>query len=264
MQVIAFNIGDEVVTASHLVHMTRAVAEVVDALLVRQIQRSQVVQLVELVGNGDRPERRIAYNSDFLITTCPSTSKGTARVQPDGVKLNYVYFNNPLLAKYLRQDVPVRYDADDMSKAYAFVGRQWLPLTSKYTRQLRGRTEYEIKLLTAEHRARRSETEREAMSATLLVDFLDRVAVTEEQLLRQRQINEQRLLNESRPAEAGAESDHPAPDEAPEPGAANPDSEPPDGDDNADPVVAVPAAPPKAPRPPRAPRAVTLVPCEEF
>ena len=239
--------------------------EVYDNLPHRELHESPREAFERLLAQyGDRPERRIAYNSDFLITTCPSTPKGTARVQPDGVKLNYVYFNHPLFAKYLRKDVPVRYDADDMSKAYAFVGRQWLPLTSKYSRQLRGRTEYEIKLLTAEHRARRSETEREAMSATLLVDFLDRVAVTEEQLLRQRQINEQRLLNESRATEAGAESNHPAPDEAPEPGAANPDSEPPDGDDTADPVVAVPAAPPKAPRPPKASRAVTLVPCEEF
>ena len=169
--------------------------EVYDNLPHRELHESPREAFDRLLAQyGDRPERRIAYNADFLVTTCPSTPKGTARVQPDGVKLNYVYFNHPLLAKYLRKDVPVRYDADDMSKAYAFVGRQWLPLKSKYGRQLKGRTEYEIKLLTAEHRARRSETEREAMSATLLVDFLDRVAVTEEQLLRQRQINEQQLL----------------------------------------------------------------------
>ena len=185
-------------------------------------------------------------------------------MQPDGVKLNYVYFNHPLLAKYLRKDVPVRYDADDMSKAYAFVGRQWLPLTSKYSRQLRRRTEYEIKLLTAEHRGRRSETEREAMSATLLVDFLDRVAVTEEQLLRQRQINEQRLLTESRSSEADATFDPPAGDDLPEHGAANPNSASPEDDDGSDAVAAVPAAPPKVPRPPKAPRVVTLAPCEEF
>lgn len=216
---------------------------------------------------GDRPERRIAYNSDFLITTCPSTPKGTARVQPDGVKLNYIYFNHPLLAKYLRKDVPVRYDPDDMSKAYAFVGGQWLALSSKYTRQLRGRTEYEINLLTAEHRARRSETEREAMSATLLVDFLDRVAVTEEQLLRQRQINEQRLLNESRStpdAEATQAEASPAEGDAPVHQDVDPDLAPPNEDDASDSPAAAPAASPKPSRPPKTPRAVTLVACEEF
>jgi putative transposase len=239
--------------------------EVYDNLPHRELHESPREAFERLLAQyGDRPERRIAYNSDFLITTCPSTPKGTARVQPDGVKLNYVYFNHPLLAKYLRKDVPVRYDADDMSKAYAFIGRQWLPLKSKYSCQLKGRTEHEIKLLTAEHRARRSETEREAMSATLLVDFLDRVAVTEEQLLRQRQINEQRLLNESRPTETGGESDPPAEDDSPQTGAETPDCAPPEDDDGADPVVAVPAAPPKAPRPPKATRAVTLVPCEQF
>ena len=64
--------------------------EVYDNLPHRELHESPREAFERLLAQyGDRPERRIAYNSDFLITTCPSTPKGTARVQPDGVKLTH-------------------------------------------------------------------------------------------------------------------------------------------------------------------------------
>ena len=257
--------------------------DIYDALPHRELMESPREAFGRLIADfGERPERRVAYDSNFLITTCPSTSKGTARVQPDGVKLNYVYFNHPLLARYLKKDVPVRYDCDDMSKAYAFIGGQWLQLKSKYRRQLRGRTEWEIKLYTTEFRARRSATEREAMSAKILVDFLERVAQTEEQLLRQRQINEQRLLAESQadsdpvggalaPIEGANEEEEigyttgkcetqPAPDESTSPGAPTTNSTSPGTED----AAAVTSTPPVAPIKPSPTRKIALVACEEF
>ena len=62
---------------------------------------------------GQRPQRAIAYDEDFLIFTLPTTTKGTAQVSPGrGVKINYIYywsdaFRNPEIE---RQQVAVRYD----------------------------------------------------------------------------------------------------------------------------------------------------------
>ena len=78
---------------------------------------------------GNRPQRMIPYDQEFLMCTLPSTEKGTAKVQPgSGVKINHIYywadaFRDPGIEG---QQVPVRYEPFDVGQAYAFVRHQWV------------------------------------------------------------------------------------------------------------------------------------------
>lgn len=142
--------------------------------------------------HGSRPQRLIPYGPSFLVNTCPSTPKGKARVQADGVKINYLYYNNALLARFLGSDVPVRYEPFDMSRAYAFVERRWIPLQSRFAQTLRHRSEREVALATTEWRKRRSNVERTRLTDSKLVKFLQEIDQTETLLLERRRATEER------------------------------------------------------------------------
>lgn len=142
--------------------------------------------------HGSRPQRLIPYDQTFMVNTCPSTPKGKARVQADGVKINYIYYNSPLQARHLGSDVPVRYEPFDMSRAYAFVERRWIPLQSRFAQTLRHRSEREVALATAEWRKRRSDVERTRLTDSKLVKFLKEIDQTETLLLERRQAAEER------------------------------------------------------------------------
>jgi putative transposase len=142
--------------------------------------------------HGVRSQRLIPYGPSFLVNTCPSTPKGEARVQADGVKINYIYYNHPLLARHLGSDVPVRYEPFDMSRAWAFVDRRWIPLQSRFAQTLRHRSEREIALATAEWRKRRSDVERTRLTDFKLVKFLQEIDQTETLLMERRRAAEER------------------------------------------------------------------------
>lgn len=125
---------------------------------------------------GEREHRQIAYDDTFLRDTCPSTPKGTAKVQPgSGIKVQHFYywsndFRNPDVVK---TSVPVRYDPFDIGVVYAYVQRHWIVCRSPYHSLLEGHTEKELQVATAEMRkqARRDQT-RADVSAARLAAFI--------------------------------------------------------------------------------------------
>ncbi|MDP1956275.1 MAG: transposase family protein [Polaromonas sp.] len=135
-----------------------------------------------LAGSG-RVERRIAYNRDFLISTCPTTKAGQAKVQADGVKINYLYYSCPTLRLAYGKKVPVRFDPGDMSIAYALVEGQWLALTSRYANTLKGRTERELHLAREEYFRHRRMVEKTRLTEKTFINFLEYLDRTEAMLI---------------------------------------------------------------------------------
>lgn len=144
---------------------------------------------VGLESSGVRVQRTIRYDEEFLITTLPTTPKGTAKVVPGrGMKVNQIHywsdrFRNPAVEG---TRAPVRYDPFDVGMAYAFVEQQWVPCYSECHTILQGRSEKEIRLASHELRRRNQiSIEGKGVTAKKLADFLQSVE-SEEVLLQQR------------------------------------------------------------------------------
>lgn len=147
---------------------------------------------------GLRLHRLIPYDRDFLLSTMPSTPKCTATVKPGrGIKIHYIYywadaFRDPELEG---REVSVRYDPFDAGTAYAFCCNQWIECHSEYYSALRGRSEREIMLATAELRKRQRlhSAQKFTVTAKALASFL--IAVDDqEELLQQRNRDRECLL----------------------------------------------------------------------
>lgn len=145
------------------------------------------------VRHGTRDMRRLVYNQDFLIMTCPSTDKGHAKVQADGVKINYFYYNSPHLRKHLGASVKVRYEPFDVSVAWAFVDGQWVRLRCRFDNLLQGLGEREIALVTEEYKRRYGEARRRRLNDTSLAEFLREVQKKELLLTERKRAMEQYL-----------------------------------------------------------------------
>lgn len=113
-----------------------------------------------LLNTGSRPHQFIDYNQIFIILTLPSTRKGTAKVQIGrGVKINGFWY----AAKdgsFNHQDVvgtqvPVRYNPFDLGEAFAFVRKMWVHCISEHYSILRGKSEKELQVYSAEKRQER-------------------------------------------------------------------------------------------------------------
>ncbi|CAN7247052.1 Mu transposase C-terminal domain-containing protein [Pseudorhodoferax sp. LjRoot39] len=80
-----------------------------------------------LRSHGKREHREIPYNAAFIVASCPAVRKGTARVTPAGIKINYRWFKCPELQVpgVLGTNVEARYDPFNAGIAYAYVGGQW-------------------------------------------------------------------------------------------------------------------------------------------
>ena len=142
-----------------------------------------------LAQSGTRNHRLIPYDEDFRMFTLPTTSKGTAKVEPGrGVKINYIRywsdaFRDPEIEK---KQVPVRYDPFDSGGAYAFAGGQWVRCISEHYSYFRGRSEKELLIATAELRRRNQKhTKNLTITAKTIADFLAS-AEANEALLSQR------------------------------------------------------------------------------
>jgi transposase InsO family protein len=129
-----------------------------------------------LAQSGIRPHRMIAYDEEFRLWTLPTTARGQARVVPGkGVKINHVFYWAATLRdpEVERMPVPVRYDPYDAGVAYALVRNRWIQCISEHYSALRGKSERELMLATAELRRR---TQHHAgqftVTAKKLADFL--------------------------------------------------------------------------------------------
>lgn len=157
---------------------------------------------------GMRPMRLIAYDEDFRMSTLPTTTKQTAKVdRVQGVKINGRRYRAPefkAAAMHGRQ-VPVRYDPMDMRRGYAYVGDRWIECWCSELRGFGPVSEREIGHLSAEVRQRLRlhgtlASRRSGQMADLIEDATRREAV----LLQARRDAEQRVLlsDEERTAEA--------------------------------------------------------------
>ncbi len=154
--------------------------------------------------HGKSPHRFLSYDETFLILTSASTRKGTALVQPDGVKINYLYFNHPNLRFHIGANFPVRYDPFNLANAWAYVNGAWLKLTSRFASTLINHSEHDVGVVTAAWRNTRSATESRVLSEPHLVRLL-RELETQETWLSQRQLSlAERRMRESEDATSEA------------------------------------------------------------
>lgn len=126
---------------------------------------------------GQRPHILIPYDESFILSMLPSTSKGTAKVQPGrGVKINYIYYrcNDFFKGGVENSVVRVRYDPWDIGIAYAYIERKgWVRCESEYYARFQGRSEREIMIASQELRKRRqNHAQKFEITAKLLADFI--------------------------------------------------------------------------------------------
>jgi putative transposase len=106
---------------------------------------------IGLLQSGARAHTLIAYDSNFLIATMPTTDKGTSKVQRDGsFKANRVEYFADSLVEYVEQHLPVRYDPFDLSRAFVMGRSGWIEALSLHSHELAGRTEKEIEAISQE------------------------------------------------------------------------------------------------------------------
>ncbi len=146
---------------------------------------------------GTAPHRFVSFNETFLILTSATTKKGAATVQPDGVKIKYLYYNHPRLRPHLGELVPVRFDPFNISNAWAQVGGAWLKLTSRYASVLVNHSEHDVIVVTEAWRRRRKEVERETLSESCLIDMLKELSLNEEWLQQRQRSHAERELRSS-------------------------------------------------------------------
>jgi transposase InsO family protein len=130
-----------------------------------------------LATTGERTHMR--YDDDFRYLSLAGPrreKKGTAKVeQGRGAKINYVYYSSKFFALpgVEGTDVLVRYDPFNIGVAFAFVQGNWVECLSEYYLQLRGHTEREIQIASAELRKTQQNHGRGAsVTAKRLADFL--------------------------------------------------------------------------------------------
>lgn len=87
-----------------------------------------------LRSHGHRDHRAIPFGRAFITATCPAVRKGTAKITPAGIKINYRWFNCPefQMPGALGTTVEARYDPFNAGIAYAFVGKRWHTCHSEF------------------------------------------------------------------------------------------------------------------------------------
>ena len=98
-------------------------------------QSPREAYVLGLKTTGYRFARLISYDQGFLMSTLPTTPKGTARVQSGrGMKIRSVYYwcDEFRAPEIEGTQVPVRYDPFDVGTAYGFVRNRWVPCRSEY------------------------------------------------------------------------------------------------------------------------------------
>lgn len=118
-----------------------------------------VAMEIGIAQSGARMHTLITYDQNFRIVTMPTSDKGTAKIRPNGsFKVNKIDYFAASLLDYVGQDLPVRYDPFDVSRAYVRGRSDWLEARSNHARELAGRTEKEIEAMSIELDAIQSRT----------------------------------------------------------------------------------------------------------
>ena len=132
-------------------------------------------EALSLRSHGVRSFRRIDYDDKFIAESCPATLKGDVLVRPEGVKINYRWFNGPALRQpgVLGTRIPARYDPWDSGVGKVFVGKNWHTVHSEHYAFFSGLTERAIRFATESMRVTaRKRGEKESINAQRLAKFL--------------------------------------------------------------------------------------------
>jgi putative transposase len=119
------------------------------------------------------------------VLTFPSTPKGTATVQASrGIRikyLNYWAIDDCFLTPDVEgTEVPVRYDPFDVGTAYAYVKGRWVRCISEYHALFQGRSEQEIKVISAELRQQKQQHTRSLpLRAKTIASYLESTEASE-------------------------------------------------------------------------------------
>lgn len=150
---------------------------------------------IGLAQSGLRRHTLIPNTRELMIMCLPSTSKGTAKINPSrGVKIGYIFYWSPAFKdpKFARTDVPVRYDPYDISVAMVWLKDHWETCQSEYAAVFRGRTEKEIQLISQDIAGQNRNTgARNRINASLIARYLSTTDATEK-ILQQRQRDKER------------------------------------------------------------------------
>lgn len=157
---------------------------------------------------GPRQHRLIPYGDEFIVMCMPTTKKGTVTLDPArGVKILYRYywtpeFRNPRLAN---QRLAVRYDPDNMSRAFVWLKDHWAVCRSEFAADFEGITETEIEAATLKIREQDKRARRNrSVSARMLAEYFREINATEARLLErkaQAETSSHPPLNGAKPAD---------------------------------------------------------------
>ncbi len=134
---------------------------------------------------GMRPQRKVVNDSVFEVLTLPSTPKGTAKVKASqGIRVNYLDYwaidDSFLHPEVEGTEVPIRYDPFDVSIAYAYIQGQWVRCISQYHSLFQGRSEREIKVISAELRRQKQQHNQQLpMRAKTIASYLESAEISE-------------------------------------------------------------------------------------
>jgi len=147
---------------------------------------------------GARPSTAIAFDHAFLISTAPTTHKGTARVGAQGVKIGGIrYWCSEFADPDVRgSNVEVRHEPLNCGLAYAKVRGEWRECHSRFVAQFADRTRKEIAYYSVELRKRLRA--RPASELDLAAFIEHDVAPTEDRLHEERRAAERRAAAEQR------------------------------------------------------------------
>jgi putative transposase len=136
---------------------------------------------------GERKHRIIPYDEHFRMMTLPTTAKGTAKVQSNGVKINNRYFwtDDFKYPDVMGTTPPVRYDPWNAGVAYAYVLGKWAFCRSEKYSIFHGRSEREIMLAsTILCQKNKLHNQNQSITTAKLATFLQSIEA-QEVLLRQ-------------------------------------------------------------------------------
>jgi putative transposase len=131
-----------------------------------------------LLLTGIRGHTHIKYDESFIRQTMPTTRKGTAMVQVNGIKINYLYYSCDAFRQpgVLGSQVPVRYDPHNIGVAYVYVKGAWMQCISDYYHIFAGHSEREIRFLTQALRARNQQYGRQIdINSKRLAEFSESI-----------------------------------------------------------------------------------------
>ena len=170
-------------------------------------------EALSLKSHGVRKFRRIDYDDNFIAESCPAPSKGDVLVRPEGVKMNYRWFNGPALRQpgVLGTRIEARYDPWNTGLGKVYVGKKWHTVYSEHYAVFSELSERAIRFATESMRfTARKRGEKEVINAQNLARFLmstEGREVTARQMRNDAEAEVHRAKNKSAAPKPAAQTD---------------------------------------------------------